>query len=372
MQLSELEYEAAVNREDDHLLIVGSYPPPQGGCSVHVQRLANLMSDKFSVEVLDLYGEGECFSGNAKVHRLNGNILSRSARVLLKIHSQQSGVVHFHVSAMSRFVFLGFIFLAFIRPRVGVVLTIHSGSLVGNYRSSSQLWKVAFSGLVKRFDRIITVNSQQKELLQECGVKVSQINTIPAYLPPLPIQTDKITKILEDVNLSGRKLIILSGYGVPLYGYEKVLTILEKDASLASHFDVVICTYNTFDKSYMAEIESRALMLDSVKVVRNLTPEEFTFLLSKADIYVRATDRDGDAVAVREAGYFKVPIIASDCVDRPAGVVLFRRDDPRSLVYAFNRVLESSSVGQIEAADEGGYGTLLEKVYRGLCDEKSP
>lgn len=353
------------------LLIVGSYPPPQGGCSVHVQRLAKLMSDEFNVEVLDLYGKGSCSSGDIRVRRFDGNIFARGARAVNRLRRVKNGIVHFHVSAMRRFIFLGFIFVALIKSKVGVVLTIHSGSFVGNYRSSSQLWRAIFRRLVRRFDKLIAVNHQQKVLLEECGVPTSRICIIPAYFPPVPESTNTTDKVLSDIHYSDRKLIVLSGYGVPLYGYEKILEVLEKDDDLRSRLSLVVCTYNTFDESYMDKIERRASLLGSIRIVRNLTPEEFAFVLSKADIYVRATDRDGDAVAIREAGHFSVPVIASDCVERPKGVRLFNRDDPHSLAEAFKHVLDNSSIGQLSTSDESGYGTLLRQLYMDLNHETS-
>ncbi len=350
------------------LLLIGSYPPPQGGCSVHVQRLAKVMKDEYRVEVLDLYGQGACESGDIKVYRPEGNFLKRGAHALNILNELKFGIVHFHVSAMRRFVFLGLILIAFIKTNISIVLTIHSGSLVENYQSSNHLWKILFRILIRRFDIIVAVNKQQKKLLEECGINTNKIALIPAYLPPIPESTDTTHNILKNTNLTDRKLLLLSGYGVPLYGYEKILKVLEQDTKLMERLHVIICTYNTFDDSYMEEIERRASLLSSAKIVRNLTPEEFAFLLSSADIYVRATDRDGDAVAIREAGYFGLQVIASDCVERPNGVQLFNRNSTTSLAQALNNVMKNSYTGLLSKENASGYGTLLRQLYRDLID----
>ena len=46
-------------------------------------------------------------------------------------------------------------------------------------------------------------------------------------------------------------------------------------------------------------------------------------------LFIRATTTDGDSVSLREALYFGAPILASDVVPRPDGVMLFNleKDD---------------------------------------------
>ncbi len=65
------------------------------------------------------------------------------------------------------------------------------------------------------------------------------------------------------------------------------------------------------------------------RVFHNLSPEAFSTVLRGADLFVRPTDRDGDAVSAREARWFSIPVIASDAVPRPDGTIVFRTGDAR-------------------------------------------
>jgi glycosyltransferase involved in cell wall biosynthesis len=47
-------------------------------------------------------------------------------------------------------------------------------------------------------------------------------------------------------------------------------------------------------------------------------------MISASDVFVRPTFTDGDSISVREALSLGIPVIASDCVERPDGVVLFK------------------------------------------------
>ena len=331
------------------------------------------MAEDFEVDVLDLYGKGELVSneGRMRVWRLGGSRIAGLARALCFLRRMGPGVVHFHVSAMRRFRFVGFFFLASLHPRARVALTVHSGSLVSNYRSGGPLGRILFRALVQRFDRLVAVNDEQRKLLEECGVDLQRIAVIPAYLPPVSEPTDYTDRLMGELRSSGRKLVVLSGYGLPLYGFDRVLDVLERDAGLRSQLSVVVCTYNTFDRPYMEELERRATALGEVRIVRNLSPGEFAFLLSKADLYVRTTDRDGDAVAIREAGYFGVPVVASDCVVRPAGVRLFRHGNLSSLAEALRAVLERPSTGLLQATRNDEPGAVFKRLYRELCAQET-
>ena len=81
----------------------------------------------------------------------------------------------------------------------------------------------------------------------------------------------------------------------------------------------------------------------NIVIIRNLTPEKFAFLMQASDGYVRATDRDGDAVAIRESHYFKIPVLASDVVSRPSYCHLFELDNRSSLKNGLNSMFEGNN-----------------------------
>ena len=66
----------------------------------------------------------------------------------------------------------------------------------------------------------------------------------------------------------------------------------------------------------------------------------FFALLKHSDIMVRATATDGDSLSVKEALDLNVKVIATDCVDRPKGVVLFKYNDSLSFDKALHAQCE--------------------------------
>ena len=62
--------------------------------------------------------------------------------------------------------------------------------------------------------------------------------------------------------------------------------------------------------------------------------------LKHADLFLRTTSTDGDSVALREALYFGVPVVASDVTGRPVGVTLYEFANPAALYSSVIRVLD--------------------------------
>src|SRR5690606_33543991 len=46
-------------------------------------------------------------------------------------------------------------------------------------------------------------------------------------------------------------------------------------------------------------------------------------LMKQSALFVRPTSSDGDAVSIREAIHYHIPVVASDVVVRPKGTILF-------------------------------------------------
>ena len=66
----------------------------------------------------------------------------------------------------------------------------------------------------------------------------------------------------------------------------------------------------------------------------------FRALLERAEMYLRPTSTDGNSVAVLEALEMGVPVIASDVVPRPAGVILYVHNDNDSFLNAVRSIEE--------------------------------
>jgi glycosyltransferase involved in cell wall biosynthesis len=75
-------------------------------------------------------------------------------------------------------------------------------------------------------------------------------------------------------------------------------------------------------------------------------------LIKKADILLRTTKFDGDAIAVREALFLETPVIATDNKMRPEEVYLIPVHDADALVEGIEILAKKSGRTKIEKPDD--------------------
>lgn len=313
-----------------HILIIGPYPPPLGGNSVHIQRLMLLLqAANHCVKVLDILSENPATSQPEEVLSLSGSAIRKLVGLLsVSWSTPRDTIIHIHVSAMGRFKQIAplLLILFWRQPKV---ITIHSGSFIQQVSTS---WlQFYIKQILCCFNGIIVVNDEQAEYLKTLRIPPEKINVIPAFLPPAPDTSSVPDQIAAVV---GKKiLVVTSGYLTPLYNYDLLIDCIERLDQDAYHF--VFAFYNTVDSPYEAHISERLALFPNVTVMRDQSPGVFAGVLSQSDIYVRATHSDGDAVAIREALYFNKTVFASDCVKRPDACKLFISGDSSDLMRLF-------------------------------------
>jgi glycosyltransferase involved in cell wall biosynthesis len=153
-----------------------------------------------------------------------------------------------------------------------------------------------------------------------------------------------------------------------LWGFHTALEALDRLAD--SSIGAVFSFYGGQpEPDYEAEILRCVAERKNLVVVRDIAPTAFVRMLAIADGYLRTTSADGDASAIREALYVGTPVIASDCVLRPAPCSLFPTGDAGQLAARIRRLIaegqQRTSAGQ-SAAD---FGAPVLALYRELARE---
>src|SRR5258708_7767239 len=140
------------------ILIIGSYPPPIGGNTVHIQRLMTLLQNAgHHVRILDYLSPIQNKAQN--VITLPPSVVYKLLPILrLARQTSTDTLVHFHVSAMGRFKwFAPFLCMLFWRNRK--LITIHSGSFITNM--DHPLFRFYLVFILRLFDCVITVSAEQ-------------------------------------------------------------------------------------------------------------------------------------------------------------------------------------------------------------------
>lgn len=336
------------------VLLVGAYPPPPGGNSVHVERLRALLAPEYDVAVADLYARAAVPGDPPGVLRCRPRSALDVARLFGIFGDPRNAIVHFHVSAMNAFALFGHALVRAVPRSARTILTIHSGSFVAASARAHPLRRATISALIRRFDRVVAVNAEQAAALELLGVPRERIAVIPAFLPAAAgAPPPELVRLRERV----ARLVVTSGYGVPHYGFTTLLDALDRFGA-QSGVGGALFLYHTFDADHLRTLIPRLAAPDRV-MFRDRPAAEFAAALPLADVYVRATDRDGDAVAIREAAAAGAKIVASDAVARPVGSLLFRTGDPDSLRAALALAFEDEAAGRVQVDAQDGASRLL-------------
>lgn len=306
------------------VVLIGAFPPPISGNSVHIARLFKLFKLKgYKVQVLDYYGK-QTADDPLEVSRLSGSIWSKGLRALKFFWSiPRDSILHFHVSAFGRFRWFAPVFLlATLRHKR--VITIHSGSFVTEWQTL--LKKLYLQMLLSQFEALIVVSQEIKGFVLSLNIQSGRVHVIPAYIRE-EVQPEFLPVDFGTVP-HGKARIVTSGYLTRLYNYEILIECVRHLDQEKFHF--IFAFYGEYDDQYEAELMGLLSTHSNVTIYRDLSPKAFLAVLDSSDVYIRTTIRDGDSVAVREALALGNKVYATDCVQRPAGCVVFR--DSKELI----------------------------------------
>lgn len=324
------------------ILLVGPYPPPFGGISIHVFRLgATLAAEGWPVETL---ATGR--SHGAGPTLIIGNSPLRHAKGLL---SRGRGVVHVHHSLSP--LAMGTVILARLR-RCPVVMTLHGNPVQFFSRKEGldPFWRVALAGT----QRVVAVNGKIARTVGQTARIRRKTVVLPAFIPPVPGEQQFVgTGVQRWLDHEARGAKILSAAVTRLLPAFRGRQDVYGLASLAS----LACDLAQHRKNIALAlllglppedpVEADFLRLHESKLREALGPRLGLFfneyappVIMRSSVFLRPTLTDGDSIAVREALAAGVPVVASDAVPRPEGVVLYRSGDARDLLNKVSGVLD--------------------------------
>ncbi|HZI10109.1 MAG TPA: glycosyltransferase family 4 protein, partial [Myxococcus sp.] len=151
------------------VLLVGDYPPPHGGVSIHVQQLHRFLRGRgVEAKVLDI-GKG----GRPDPDVIPVRSFARFGLSLAGFLST-GWTVHVHTSGNNPKSWMLAAAAGVPAPRAPRVITLHSGLLPGFLAASAArraLARVALAG----YSRVVAVSEAIKEALVGCGVPQEKI-----------------------------------------------------------------------------------------------------------------------------------------------------------------------------------------------------
>ena len=316
------------------LLLVGPYPPPHGGVSVHVAGLKD-RADRAGVPCRVLNTERS--APNSKKYVRNRTAAGFIASLARYSFSGWTIDVHTNGHNTKSWIVALLCALAGVAGRKPGQLMIHSG-MTPEYLAGSAARRRLARVTCRLYGRITCVNPRIQTVIESLGVPAQRIQVAFAGAETI---ADSSVLVRDEPFLSigahaewlrtHQPLLVATGGAGPEYGVDLLLNALD---SLKSRFPDIGCVVMGVNET---------VPRDAVRMVGDIPHNECLCLISKANVFVRPTFADGDSISVREALALKIPVIASDCAQRPAGTVLFETGNSRDLVERLECVLMQCS-----------------------------
>jgi len=303
------------------LLYIGPAPQNTGGISIHIRRLSSLVKDDYLIDYVD---EGHNkFDGVFNLR--SGNIFKYIGKVI------KADVVHIHSGTWLLRAF--HILVCKLLFRKKILVTIHRDP---NIEPHIRLTK----RLLRKCNYAILVNKEGLESMN-CDSKCKYV-LLPAFLPPnmdeepsLPLEIEKwigaVRKKHNRFLMCSNAWNLVIHNGEDLYGLDMCIDAM---SHLDNHYYLLFIVASNTDQVERMEEYKRKIkdnhLEDNIMIWER--PASFVRVIAECDLVLRATNTDGDAVSIREAMFFGKPVLASDIVKRPEGVILFKTRDTEDML----------------------------------------
>jgi glycosyltransferase involved in cell wall biosynthesis len=319
--------------------LLGPYPPPWGGVQTHIASIKDRL-DRMSVA---------CTVLNITRHRDDpqpGVVYPKSAFELLwQLRALRPTAVHLHVGGhFTRRVQLLALACSSL-PRARTLFTLHSGGYPSTPEGRAARPRSLAGVALRRYDGLIAVNAEIADVFERFGALPSQIHTIAPHPPDADIR-----RIAMDAR-SGREDV--ERFMATHHPALVTVGLLEPEYNLTLQMRALARVREAYPNAGLVIIGSGSLESDLRSCARSLPWYPHIMIagdvaraatlraIRQADLMVRTTSYDGDAVSIREALALGTRVVATDNGARPSGIVLTPVGDEAALVSATIAALSS-------------------------------
>lgn len=309
-----------------NLLILGKIPPPSGGVTIHVSRLmARLKELGINFDFFDM---------------------SRGALSVFRVALKYK-VIHLHTSNP----YFRFLFAVYCSVLNIKLLQTYHGDL-GRFKALKNAFDLG-SVRITAYPVVINQGSYEKALKLNRNARLISSFIAPVGGESLEESRNRVLELwrtgYEAVFCTNASCLKFDKHGKEVYGGSELLKIFTEIPRMGLVFSDPSGEYLDYFKSMDINIPSNLLIIEG--------EHSFMGVIKKSDCLIRASTTDGDSVSIKEAFFLGVPVIASDCVERPQGCRLYPNSDYSALKimvedFQKGKVLESVNFDEVKRIAE--------------------
>jgi glycosyltransferase involved in cell wall biosynthesis len=293
------------------ILIIGKVPPPIGGVTIHTSRLLDYMEQE---------NVKHTFYNNHEF-----NIFTFIAAIW------KAKKAHIHISN-PLFLFVFAIICKLLNTYS--IITIHHN--MGCYGTTMSFFE---SLAIKLSNKVIVLNKISYD-------KAIQLNPravlMSAFIPPIKEEIlndslkNKIKKVKQHSNIVFCTNAFKLNYdknGKEIYG----ITELVEYFTINNHLALVIS--DPKGEYFKHFLEKEITISENITFLVGDHP--FIEVIKATDCFIRNTTTDGDSLSVKEALFFGKKVIATNCVNRAEGVVVYGVNTDKNLTSAISSIINN-------------------------------
>jgi glycosyltransferase involved in cell wall biosynthesis len=344
-----------------HVLQLGPYPPPEGGINRNYLAIREeLRRGGHKCSVIATAKSSVIVPEPDVYHPRNPFEL---LKLLFKLDYD---ILHLHIGGEIPFRVLALMAVCGVLAKGKNVLTLHSGGYAAENAKTAKYFSQA--GFVFRlYRKIIGVNPLMLELFEKFGVKKDRFHLIYPFYHRKPDETVEIPDRLKDFANKRKPFLLTVCLLEDTYDLFMQVDAMEKILENLPDAGLMIIGSGSLEEKLKTAIAGKSYA--SRIFLTGDVPHPITLhLINKADILLRTTLFDGDAIAVREALFLETPVIATDNKMRPEGVHLIPMRDAESLVEKIEILAKRGKPTKTDKPDDLSNITEVLKVYNEILD----
>lgn len=330
---------------------LGPIPPPEGGVSRHIAALRDCLAAHGSNCKL------VATTRTVPESRSADNVYPESPLALVSyLRNSDADIFHLHLGGEITFRVLG-LALAVAKTANRSILTLHSGGFPQAIERSTIFRKKFTASIFKKFDRLIAVSDEIAESLIKLGIPPEAVETIPPYALHLPDPGFELDEGLNDFIQSRTPLLVTVGSLENEYAPLEQIAAVKELSEEFPDVGLVIAGEGSMREMVVESIADAGLS-DCVILAGNVSHDLSLHLVRKADVSLRTTRFDGDAISVRESLFLGTPVLATLVGTRPDGVHFIDELTPNSIAQGVWKILE------LPGAEKRESGSDLSQIKR--------
>ena len=327
------------------IAIMGVYPPPFGGVSVHIQRVMDKLLDQ----------KNNVFIFNTEQSLRYKFFLFYLIKLKMWLLIKRPTILYFHSTYLKSSIG-DLCIIILLKPIVGYKLIIVEHDCRHLYKRK-WLYKKIYRWILKYVTQLICIGPLSYKSYEDNQMDFCTKSIEGAFLAPVTSNREQILQTYPSslfiffeeftplILINGAYQMIIDGRDV--YGFYQSISMLaaikKKDPNVCLLMGILLV--NNDDNFLQLQKKMKDFNVsEHVYILQG--QKELWPLFDHVDLFIRPTLSDGASISLQEALYFNVPCIASDCCKRPTAVVTYKTNDNDALVNAVNTVLEKEVYGQ--------------------------